>query len=219
MALFGMLARKQRWGLTIYGWLFLLITLFGLTVFFLFTIHPFLAPDQPVKSEILVVEGWVPDYVFEIAKAEFLANNYRLLVVTGEPVEKGSYLTEYDNFAVIGAATLIRLGLKPEQVAPVPAPYVVRDRTYETGLALKVWLQQSGQSVAAINLMSLGTHARRSRLLFERALGEQIKVGIIAASDLDYNARRWWRYGDGVRTIISEAIAYGYAKFLFSPKE
>jgi len=219
MALFGMLTRKQRWGLTFYGWLFLLLTFSGLTLLFLFTVHPFLAHNHQVKSDILVVEGWVPDYVFEFAQAEFQSKNYRLLLVTGEPVEKGSYLTGHDNFAEVGANTLIKLGMNPEQVTPVPAPYVVRDRTYETALALKKWLQQSNQSVAAINLLSLGTHSRRSRLLFQRALGEHVEVGIIAASDLDYNASRWWRYGDGVRTIISELIAYGYAKFLFSPKE
>ncbi len=219
MALFGLLKRRQCWLPSAYGWLLIGIIFFGMATAIILTIHPFLAPNRPVESELLVVEGWVPDYVFEYAKSEFEANNYKLLIVTGEPTEKGSYLIEFNNFAEIGAQSLVKLGVNPEQVVAVPAPFVIRDRTYETAVALRKWLDESDLAVKSLNLISLGTHSRRSRMLFERALEHEVKIGIIAITDQDYDPKRWWKYGEGVRTIISEAIAYVYAKFLFKPEK
>ena len=65
--------------------------------------------------------------------------------------------------------------------------------------------------------MTEGPHARRSRLLFQRALGPQTAVGIIAIQPRDYQPTRWWRYSSGVRNVTSEFIAYFYAKIIFRP--
>jgi hypothetical protein len=62
-------------------------------------------------------------------------------------------------------------------------------------------------------------HARRSQLLFAKALGPEISVGIIAVPNPDYDARRWWRYSEGVKDVISETAAYLYTKLLFYPSD
>jgi hypothetical protein len=71
--------------------------------------------------------------------------------------------------------------------------------------------------VYSINVLTAGAHARRTRLLYQKALGRNVTVGIIAASNPDYNPKQWWRYSDGVREVIGESIAYIYAKFFFYP--
>src|SRR5437867_3326458 len=60
-------------------------------------------------------------------------------------------------------------------------------------------------------------HARRTQLLYQEAFGKKVSVGIIAVSNPDYNPKEWWRYGDGVREVIGESIAYIYAEFFFWP--
>jgi len=65
--------------------------------------------------------------------------------------------------------------------------------------------------------MTLGPHARRSRLLFQKAFGKEVKVGVISVEDRDYDPAHWWRSSEGVREVLGEAIAYFYAKFFFSP--
>ena len=55
------------------------------------------------------------------------------------------------------------------------------------------------------------------RLLFQKALGDGIKVGIIAVPNPDYDPKYWWRYSDGVREVIGESIAYIYARLFFWP--
>lgn len=62
--------------------------------------------------------------------------------------------------------------------------------------------------VSSINVLTEGAHARRTRLLYQKAFDQNVTVGIIAASNPDYNPKQWWRYSDGVREVIGESIAY-----------
>ena len=54
-------------------------------------------------------------------------------------------------------------------------------------------------------------------LLYQKALGKNVTVGIIAVSNPDYDPKDWWRYSDGVREVIGESLAYIYARFFFYP--
>ena len=101
----------------------------------------------------------------------------------------------------------------------VPAYTSDRDRTYTSARALANWFSDHRPRVRAINVLTESVHARRTRLLFETALGDRIKVGIIAVGNPDYDAKHWWRYSEGVRDVISESIAYVYAKLFFWPPE
>ena len=178
--------------------------------------YPFLAVNDPVDNGALVVEGWLPDYAFQEAITEFRRGHHSKIFVTGGPLESGAPLSEYSTFAELGAATLVRLGLDTNAVQAVPAPRVRLDRTYASAVALKNWLDPHGVAETNFNVISLGPHSRRSRLLFEKALGRDYKVGIIAVENQDYDAERWWASSAGVRTMTDEMIAYVYTR-LFSP--
>jgi hypothetical protein len=180
--------------------------------------QPFLAMDAPQPGGVLVVEGWAADYVLKAAIAEFHRGHYSKLYVTGGPLEEGGPLSEYKTFAQRGAATLLKLGLTTNDVQAVPAGLVMRDRTYNCAVFLRQWLLDHHETPARFNLMTVGAHARRSRLLFQKALGQEAVVGVVAIEDDAYDAKHWWHYSAGVRTITSEAIAYLYARFLFHPE-
>lgn len=211
--------RKSRFCLTKRDWALLIISIAGLIFGFVSSIHPFLAIDKPIDSEVLVVEGWLPDYALEQAVNEFDENNYHLLITTGGPLLKGYHLSHYKTEAEIGAAIIKNFGFDKEKIVAVPVPYVIKYRTYNSAKALKEWIANSNPNIKTINLFSLGTHSRRSWLLFKKALGDSIKVGIISADDFSYDPEHWWKSSDGVRTVLSEMIAYIYARFFFHPKE
>jgi uncharacterized SAM-binding protein YcdF (DUF218 family) len=178
--------------------------------------YPFLAVTHRVHADTLVVEGWVHEYAIRTAANEFQAGHYEHVFTTGGPVAgMGGYTNDYNTSANQGAARLQADGLAPDLIQAVPARVSDRDRTYSAARALRDWLTEHHSSVRAINVLTQDVHARRTRLLFERALGERTSVGIIAVSNPDYDARHWWRYSEGVRDVISEAIAYVYAKFFF----
>jgi len=101
----------------------------------------------------------------------------------------------------------------------VPSRVIGRDRTYSSAVALREWLREHDLQVRSINIMTENAHARRTRLLFRKALGSNVAVGIIAVPNPDYDARRWWRYSEGVREVIGEGVAYIYAKVFFHPSE
>ncbi|HIK09848.1 MAG TPA: YdcF family protein [Oscillatoriaceae cyanobacterium M33_DOE_052] len=190
--------------------LFIMVAAMGLITV---NLHNFLAISQPVKeAEILVVEGWLPDYAIKEAIGEFNSGKYQLVITTGLPLSKGYYLAEYKNFAQLAAATMVKLGFDPNKLVAVPGPEVMKDRTYASAIALREWLQGAKNPVKAINLYTFGPHARRSWLLFKKALAPEITVGVIAVAPQDYDPQYWWRTSEGVRTVIGETIAYVYAR-------
>jgi uncharacterized SAM-binding protein YcdF (DUF218 family) len=68
-------------------------------------------------------------------------------------------------------------------------------------------------------LITGGPHARRSRLMFQKALGKGVIVGVISIPADDYDERHWWHDSQGVRVIIGESLAYAYARLLFYPPQ
>lgn len=189
------------------------------TLISLRTVHPFLAITQSAPGELLVIEGWVADYVNAEALAEFQRHPYDGIFVTGGPIEKGAPLSEYGTLAELGAATVVALA--PElrgKVQAVPAPEVRQDRTYTSALALKTWCREHRDTIPArVNVVSYGTHARRTRLLFQKAFGPKTEIGIVAVRDRSYDPRRWWASSAGFRSVIDELIAYSYARLFFWP--
>jgi hypothetical protein len=176
-----------------------------------------LTVDDPVPGGVLVVEGWVPPYAARLAVEEFQRNRYQGIYATGEPTGDDSPYVGYASFANLTAAHLLDAGAAPETVHAVPAPFVGKDRTYTMASALKKRLEADGVSTAKVNVISVGPHSRRSRLLYQFAFGANSQIGMIAIADREFDPDHWWRSSNGVRSVIGEAIAYCYARFLFRP--
>ncbi|MGH8165488.1 MAG: hypothetical protein ACREP1_14260, partial [Rhodanobacteraceae bacterium] len=85
--------------------------------------------------------------------------------------------------------------------------------------ALKEWFNRYHLQIRSLNIVTEGAHARRTRLLFQEALGRDVKVGVIAVPSPDFDSTRWWRYSEGVEEVINEGIGYLYAKLFFYPAD
>ncbi|MBT8127403.1 MAG: YdcF family protein [Gammaproteobacteria bacterium] len=219
MTYWSLRKRREIWTLTWQGWLLALVIMGASFVFLGRHIYPFLATNSPTHGEILVIEGWLPDYALSQAITLLNDHNYQLIVTTGGPLLRGSYLSEYSTYAELTAAALRQLGVKPGQLVSVPAAPVRTDRTFASALAFKSWLSQSSLTINALDVVSVGPHARRTQLLFQMAVGDEIPVGVIAVPSDEYDADDWWTWSSGVRAVISEAVAYLYARFVFTPPD
>jgi hypothetical protein len=177
--------------------------------------HSFLAASAPLPDGLLVVEGWAPDYALEETLTVFRQGRYSRLFVSGGPLTQGAPLSEYRTHAELGAATLAKLGAVTNTLQAVPAPFVRQDRTYASAVALRNWLREQGGGRTNLTVISVGAHARRTRLLYEEAFGKEAKVGIIAVEPREYEPARWWRSSQGFRQVIDELIAYVYARLWF----
>ena len=218
--LWGFLVRKERWGLSWSGRLILVLLVFSTAVFLFLNIQPFLAETDRVDTDVLVVEGWVHEYAIRAAVEEFRRGAYHRVFTTGGPVVGiGHYVNDYQTSASVGADQLINAGLSSEFVQMVPSRVMDRDRTYGSAIALRKWFREQNMDIHSFNVLTEDTHARRTRLLFEKAFRNEVKIGIIAVPSPDYDARRWWKYSEGVKDLVSEGIAYLYARLFFIPSE
>ena len=174
----GLLVRKECWRLSWQGWLaaFAVVLLVAITALHL--VHPFLTVTHRVPAKVLVVEGWIHDYGVEAAVQEFKAGNYERILTTGGPVEgAGTSSSVYDTEAWQSAELLVKAGVAAEKVQSVPSRFVGRDRTFNSALALRNWLHEHNSQVSDINVLTEDAHARRTWLLFQKALGSGVTVG------------------------------------------
>ncbi len=216
----GLFVRRERWGLSRRGCMTFAGLLLGGVAVLCLCIHPFLSVTRRVISPVLVVEGWIHPYAMEAAVLEFEEGGYTEILVTGGPVSGiGAYRNDFQTTASVGADNLRATGLPRARVTAVPARARSRDRTYGAALALRAWLQRERPTINRINVLTEDCHARRTRLLFRKALGPEFEVGIISVANPDYDPRRWWRYSEGVREVLGEFTAYVYARFFFWPND
>lgn len=217
MGRFAIAKKKERWRATWFGNLLKILVIFILLVIFAKYIHTFLASTKTVDSKVLVVEGFIPDFAIETSMSIFNEGHYTLMIITGKKRLKGSYLDLYENDGLHSAATLEKIGFDTTRIKVISVDKDIRkDRTFATALAVKQWLQKSKKPYS-FNVVTLGCHARRSRLLFEKAMDEDATIGIIAIEDIRYDPDKWWRSSFGFRSVIDETIAFIYARFFFYP--
>jgi hypothetical protein len=216
--LLGLLTRKERWGPSWRGWLVLLLlaTLSGWLA--TLKIYSFLAPTSRVHAKILVVEGWVSAQTLRQAIKEFRTGGYREVITSGCLTYEDSGWRTGSTYADWAAQRLQRYGLTDAPITPVPCYEENRDRTFHSALAVRSWLERNRPAITAVDLLTTGPHARRSWLLFQKALGPDITVGIISVPDPQYDHYHWWRSSEGVREVLGETIAYIYARFFFWPR-
>jgi uncharacterized SAM-binding protein YcdF (DUF218 family) len=216
----GMFTRRERWGLSWRGRVVMASVVLAGGLGLILGIHPFLAVTHRTNAKVLVVEGWVHDYGIDAAVQEFKTGHYERVYSTGGPVPGiGASSSVYDTEAHRTAGLLKEAGIPAEDVQSVPSRFVGRDRTYNSAVALRNWFREHDLQVRRINVLTEDAHARRTRLLFQEALGPGVGVGIISVPNPDYNARHWWRSSEGVREVVGEAVAYVYAGFFFYPSE
>ena len=218
-ALGGFLIRKEHWVLTWRARICLALVLVAAALLFVRHIYSFLSVTDRVHGQYLVVEGWIPPETLTNAVAEFQRGGYQAIITSGTVVrghlnQPPDATVTYANWA---ASDLRKLGMPEDLVHAAPSFEDHRDRTYGSAVAVKNWLEDHHLPVSSIEVMTIGPHARRSRMLYEEAFGDKVKVGVIAIPSPDYDTKHWWRYSEGVRDVISETVAYLYAKFFFWP--
>ncbi|MGI8601735.1 MAG: hypothetical protein ACR2OZ_01915 [Verrucomicrobiales bacterium] len=183
----------------------------------LHTLHPVLAVNSPLDHcDVLVVEGWAPDYAVAVAADSFRRGETTRLFTTGIPIERGGMLVPWQNFANVAEATLVKLGVADERIIPVATPARRKDRTEASAESLKAAIEQTELSTSSprrFNVLTLGPHARRTQLVYRRTFGKDWEIGIISVPSQEYDPEHWWRSSAGVKAVAGEALALVYTWF------
>jgi hypothetical protein len=163
-----------------------------------------LAISQPVRGRILVIEGWVSSpAALKQAVAEFKSQGYGLLVVAKDEEKPWVF------------SVLLRSGMSENEIVTVPVTRVEKDRTYSSATAVRDWFVSSGVEDKAVDVFTIGTHARRSWVLFQKALGPGFRVGILSSPNPWYDPDHWWRSSEGFKEVVYETIAFLYTYGFF----
>ncbi len=158
---------NRRWSLAskrVLLWVTLAIGV--VLIFFLISIHGFLAVSNPVGEGVLVVEAWIPAKALEESAMVFNSGRYRCLAIVGGPMQgSGSKSNDPSTWADLAVSRLEKLGFDTKKVVQINVPAVSSGRTLAGATAVKRWLGSSRISVCCVDVFTVGAHARKSWIL------------------------------------------------------
>jgi hypothetical protein len=160
-------------------------------------------------SDVLVVEGWIGRDSIRAAAQEFQQRHYLYLVATGGLIsEKRDF--ERPSYAEVAAAELINAGVPVDRVIVAPTGQIERERTFVSAVAVWQALRARGMRPTALNVFTLGPHARRSRLVYEKVNAGETKVGVIGFTPPSYKLSPWWESKSRATCLLKEVVGYPF---------
>ncbi len=190
--------RKEVWWPTWWCWILAFSIVCSPLIYWWFYGEVFLSTTKRFSADVLVVEGWIGAEGLRAAAAEFKRGDYQYVVATGGPPI--ARLGQQTTYAEMAGRELIRFGVLPSKVIMAPAKSSTRQRTFESAVAVRQTLYAKGINASALNVFTLGIHARRSRLVFLKVNKPAIKVGVIGWIPPEYAGEQWWHSSE--RTTV-----------------
>jgi hypothetical protein len=203
---------------TVLGWLCLFGCVCAPFVFWWYDCESFLCRTQRLPAEVLVVEGWIGEQGIQAAAEEFKQGGYQYLVTTGGPTSD-LWSPQQWNYAEMAQETLINAGIPKDKIIAAPSKTAESQRTFAAAAAAGRALQARGIRPKAINLFTLGAHARRSRLIFAKTFPPGTQVGVISWPPLARKTGPWWRSSERAEDIIKETVGYFFELLLNSGRK
>lgn len=197
---------KRSRGFSRGGWIALALFAGALVSFILFA-HPFLAVTQRVDADVLIVEGWIPDYMLPASAKEFHDGHYTVFLVSG--LENNPQTNDpAPSDATRTADRLVQLGVPTAALVPCPAPFATWRRTSKTAQAVRDKVTALGLKPKGINVVTAGPHARETWVAYQHIFGDGMPVGIISIPKTNYPADRWWLSKQGLVWVPKDFIAW-----------
>lgn len=103
-------------------------------------------------------------------------SEYDMLKLDGKLRFRNNLMTT----AQLARSKLINMGIDSTKIIAVSAAKVRFNRTLTSALAFRNWLSVQDKHLNGINIISLGPHARRTWMTYNKILDEKNKIGIIS---------------------------------------
>ena len=180
----------------------------------------FLAVNEPINADYLIVEGWLGKQELSQAYQAFNDGAYQYVIISGGPINDNfNFNLDVSNHAERAARYLLAIGLDEKKMAIVPAPYSARYRTFLGALMVRDWFSGESIVVESLDVFSGDVHSRRTRDLYQLAFGEQVNIGIYASEPKDFRLSQWWKSSNAAKSVATEAIGWLMVKCCFNPGE
>jgi hypothetical protein len=96
---------------------------------------------------------------------------------------KRRIVNNFNSVAELARNRLLLMGIDTGKVTAVPGANVKINRTLTSALAFRDWLRETNIDIKGINIISLGTHSRRTWMTYNKILEGKYKIGIISIRD------------------------------------
>src|SRR5271166_5355862 len=171
-----------------------------------------------LPADVLVVEGWLGYYGYDsilAAAKEFEQGDYKYIVTTGGLTEK-QMVQGARNYAEMAKQALVRFGIPQDRILAAPTEGIEHERTYKSAVAAWNALRDKGIRPTAFNVFTLGPHARRSQLVYEKVFWPDSQVGVVAWAPSGYQTEPWWRSQSRTKCLLKETVGYPFEVLLNS---
>ncbi len=200
---------------TALGWVVLLVVMGSPFAWLALRGEAFFHLTERQPAECLIVEGWIGIDGVNAAKAEFERGGYRYIVTTGG-LTGNRWGRQQWNYAVEAGELLVHLGVPADRVVIAPAPDAENHRTFEAALVARQMLARLDLHPRYANVFTFGVHARRSRLVFAKAMGSSTEVGVIAWAPAHFFDGAWWHSSERSLDLLKESVGYFFELLLNS---
>jgi len=207
--------RRTVWVPTLGGWVLLIAVGGASGLLWWFDAESFLSPTRRLPAEVLVVEGWIGIEAIRGAAAEFEHGGYRFLVTTGG-LSSARWSEKQGDYAAMAEYELIRAGVQKDKIIAAHANDTARQRTFEVAAAAWWALTDNNLHPTAVNVFTVGPHARRSRLVFAKVFGSATEIGVISWVPPVNQGKPWWHSSERADDLFKETIAYVFELLLNS---
>jgi hypothetical protein len=121
-------------------------------------------------------------------------------------------INNFSSRAEFARNRLLSMGIDSSQIIAIPGKKAKINRTLSSALAVRDWLKTSNIEIKGINIISLGTHARRTWMTYNKVLNEQYSIGIISLTDNNNHSRT-----NRFLNTIRETLGIIYYWFILIP--
>ena len=117
---------------------------------------------------------------------------------------------DYTSYAQLAGNRLMSMGIDSSQIDIIPGQKVSLNRTLTSALAFRDWLKKTDIEVKGINIVTLGTHAERTLMIYNKILDKKYEIGIISLPDYREKHSRSYK----VLKTIRESVGIIYYWFV-----
>ena len=202
---------------TVYGWCVVLLLATAPVAMWTIWGEDYLAVTDRVPANVIVVEAWMHEEGAVAAMAEYkqASDGSDYIVAAGALSGESWYKERWDEVEIVESALRHR-GFPSQRFIRARARDTERHRTYQAAVAVRNALAVAGVHPTGINVITIGPHARRSRMIFAKVLGPDIPVGVIAWRPQGLPHERWWKSSGRAVDFLKETVGIVFEGFFSS---
>lgn len=117
---------------------------------------------------------------------------------------------DYTSYAQLAGNSLLTMGIDSSQLDIIPGQNASLNRTLTSALAFRDWMEKTDMEIKGINIVTMGTHAERTFMIYNQILDKEYEIGVISIPD--YRERNSRSYK--VLKTIRESLGIIYYWFV-----